>query len=66
MTVSKKSHQNLSEYIQFLFKKRFEIDNKEIISSGKIRNEKLVSLIYSYNRIPSIFTSLKCAYNIYI
>ena len=39
MIVSEKSHQNLSGYIQFLFKKIFEFNKKEgIISSEKVRN----------------------------
>ena len=38
MIVSEKSYQNLSEYNQFLIKKRFEVKKKEIITSGKIRN----------------------------
>ena len=32
------SHQNLSDYIQLLFKKRFKFNKKRIISSEKMRN----------------------------
>ena len=38
MIVSEKSHQNLSDYFQFLFKKSFEVNKKGIIYSEKMRN----------------------------
>ena len=39
MIASEKSHQNLSDYNQFLFKKIFEVHKKkQIFSSEKIRN----------------------------
>ena len=44
MTLSEKSHQNLSDCIQFLFKKRFTLIEKVIISREKMRN----SGIYVY------------------
>ena len=31
-----KSHQNLSEYNQFLFKKRFEVDGEKMRNSGNL------------------------------
>ena len=36
MIAPEKSHKNISDYRQFLFKKRFEIDNK--LSSEKMKN----------------------------
>ena len=36
MIASEKSHQNLSVNNQFLFKKRFEVYKKQIISSEKM------------------------------
>ena len=42
----KKSHQNLSDYDQFLFKKRFEVNKKQIFSSEKMRNSE--NCIYDY------------------
>ena len=38
MEKSETSHQNLSDYNQFLFKKRFEVNKKQIFSSDKMRN----------------------------
>ena len=38
MIVSLKSHQHLSDYIQFSFKEKFEFNKKSIISGEKIRN----------------------------
>ena len=38
MIVSENSHPDLSDYIQFLFEKRFEVNKKGIISSPKMRN----------------------------
>ena len=40
MIASEKSHQNLSDSIKFLFKKRFEANKKGIISSEKIKNSR--------------------------
>ena len=47
MIVSEKSHKNLSDYIQFLFKKKFILIKKQIISSEKIR--------YMYDYAHSFF-----------
>ena len=48
MFVSEKSHQNLSDFIQFLFKRRFELNKKKgIISSEKIINSGHNT--YNYN-----------------
>ena len=38
MIASEKSHLNLSDYNQFLLKKRFEDDKKQIFSNEKMRN----------------------------
>ena len=38
MIVSEKSHQNRSDYIQFLSKKIYKFTKKGIISSKKMRN----------------------------
>ena len=38
MTASEKSHQNLLDYIHFLFKNRFELNKKGIIFSEKMKN----------------------------
>ena len=47
MIASEKSHQNRSDYKQFLFKKTFEVHKKnQIISSEKMRNPG--NCIYDY------------------
>ena len=46
MIASEKSHQNLSDYNQFLFKKRFEVIKKQIFSGEKMRNSG--KCIYDY------------------
>ena len=46
MTASGKSHKYLSDYNQFVFKKRFEFNKKQIISSEKIKNSG--NCIYDY------------------
>ena len=51
MIVSEKSHQNLSDYNQFLFEKRFGVNKKQIFSSEKMRNSG--NCIYDY--CPSFF-----------
>ena len=38
MIVSEKSHQNLSDYKQFLLKKRIEVNNKGIYPNENIIN----------------------------
>ena len=49
MILSEKSHQNLSDYIQFLFKNIFKFNKKKwIISSEKIR--KSGNYMYGYAR----------------
>ena len=50
MIASGKSHQNLSDYIQFSFKKRFEVIKKKIYSenirySGNYKYDYIRSLI---------------------
>ena len=37
MITSEKSHQNLSDYNQFLLRKRFEVNKKQIFSTETIR-----------------------------
>ena len=46
MIASEKSHQNLSDYNQFLFKNRFEANKKQIISSKKMINSG--NCVYNY------------------
>ena len=46
MIVSEKSYQNNSDYLQFLFKKRFEVNKKGIISSEKMIDSG--NYIYDY------------------
>ena len=46
MIASEKSHQNLSDYNQFLFKKRFEVNKVWIFSSEKMKNSG--NCIYEY------------------
>ena len=38
MILSDITHRNLSDYIQYLFKKRFEVDKKLFIAIAKMRN----------------------------
>ena len=38
MIVSEKSHNNISDYIQLLFKKRFEFNKKGLFLVKKMRN----------------------------
>ena len=50
MIVSEKSHQNLSDKIyQFLFKKKFELNKKGIISSEKKRNSGNYNYYYAHS-----------------
>ena len=49
MIVSEKSHQNLSDYIQFLFLKDLNLIKKKIISSEKMRNSGNHINIYSHS-----------------
>ena len=51
MIVSEKSHQNLSEYIQFLINKHLYSIKKRTISSEKMRN----LCIYMYDYAHSFF-----------
>ena len=46
MIVQEKLQQNLSDYNQFLFKKIFEVNKKQIFSSEKMRNSG--NCIYDY------------------
>ena len=46
MIVLEKSHQNLSDYIQFLFNKRFELKKKGLFLEKKMRNSG--KYIYDY------------------
>ena len=46
MIVSEKPHKNLSDYIQFLFKKDFNLLKKGLFLVKKIRNS--VNYIYEY------------------
>ena len=51
MIVSKKSPQNLSDYMKILLKRKIEIDTKEIISIEKSKN----SGNYNYDYTHSFF-----------
>ena len=46
MIASEKLYQNLSDYNQFLFKKRLKLNEKQIFPSGKMRNSG--NCIYDY------------------
>ena len=46
MIASEKLHQNLSDYYQFLFKNRLEVNKKQIFPNEKIRNSGIC--IYDY------------------
>ena len=46
MITSEKSHQNLSDYIQLLFKKIFEVNKEQIFCNEKMRNSG--HCIYDY------------------
>ena len=48
MIVSKKSHQNLSDYIQILFKKYFNLIKDGIISSEKVKNPASYNYDYAH------------------
>ena len=48
MIVSEKSYQNLPEYIQFSFKKRFELNQKRLFLEKKSGN-------YNYDYTHSFF-----------
>ena len=47
MIAQEKSYQNLSDYNQFLLKKRFEVDKKQIFSSEKIINSGNCNYYYA-------------------
>ena len=49
MIVSKKSHPNLSDYIQFLFKNDWNLIKKGIVSSEEIRNSGNYIYDYAYS-----------------
>ena len=46
MNASEKSHQILSNYKQFIFKKRFEVNKRQIFASEKMINSG--NYIYDY------------------
>ena len=56
MIVSEKSHQNLSDYIHFLFKKIYiNVIKKEIISVEKMRNSGNFNYYYAPRFSERIF-----------
>ena len=57
MIVSRNSRQNLSDYDQFFFKKRFEVHKKEIFSSEKLKNSD--NRIYDCDAY-SVTCAMKC------
>ena len=48
MIASEKPHQNLSDYNQFLFKKRFEVNKKKIFSIENMRNSGNCTYNYAH------------------
>ena len=63
MIVLENSQQNLSEYIQFLFKKIFELNKKGIISGEKMRNSGNYNYDYLTRSSERIFNP--CRYSGY-
>ena len=57
MIVSEKSYQNLSDYIQFLFIRKFEYNKKGIISSEKMRNSGIYNNDYAHSFFGKDFQS---------
>ena len=59
MIASEKSHQNITEYIQFLFRKIFKFNKNEIISKSFVnfKREKL-NLSYEHQVLVSAFFRL--------
>ena len=51
MIASETSYQNISDYNQFLFKKSFKVNKKQMFSSEKMRNSD--DYIYNYARTSS-------------
>ena len=45
MIVSEKLHQNLRDYILFLFKKTFDFNKKKIISREKLEIQVIITII---------------------
>ena len=58
MIASEKSHQNLSDNIQFLLKKDFNLIRKDIISSEKIRNSVMFTCSPEIIFNPSRYTGI--------
>ena len=65
MIVLEKSHQNLSVHIQFLFKRIFNATEKQIFSSGKMRNSGNYIYNYAHRSPEKIFNPMRCAGKIY-
>ena len=55
MIVSEKSHQDLSDYIQFLFKKIVKFNKKRIIFSEKVRNLGNYNYDYAHSFFGNYF-----------
>ena len=55
MNVSEKSHENLSDYIQFLLKIEFWSNKKGIISSDKMRNSGNYNYDYAHSFLGKDF-----------
>ena len=55
MIVSKKSHQNLSDYVQFSLKKRLAVNKRGIISSETMRNSGDYVYDYAYSLFGNDF-----------
>ena len=48
MIASEKSHQNISDYNKFLFRKKFEVNQKNCFSSEKMRISGNCIYVYSH------------------
>ena len=58
MTVSEKSHEYLSDYIQFSFKKRFKLNKNRFISKNAKFQERKVNSSYEHQMMTSAFLDL--------
>ena len=59
MTESEKSHQNILDYNQFLFKTRFEVNKKQIFLVKKLEIQVIVFMIIFTCSSKMIFNSMR-------
>jgi len=59
MIASEKSHQNLSDYNQFLFEKSFEIDKNQIFLSKKLEIQVIAFIIMLTRSSQRIFNPMR-------